>query len=57
VAGKVLYWLAVLIVSLALLVALVLFFISRDTSQLGSGGLLLLWRRQLRLTFVGPRRM
>ena len=34
---KVLYWLAVLIVSLALLVALVLLLESRDSSDLSSG--------------------
>ena len=33
---KVLYWLAVLAVSLALLVALILFFESRDASELDS---------------------
>jgi hypothetical protein len=34
---KVLYWLAVLIVSFALLVALVLFLESRDSSSLDEG--------------------
>jgi hypothetical protein len=34
---KVLYWLAVLVVSLALLVLLVLFFESRDSSQVRDG--------------------
>jgi hypothetical protein len=34
---KVLYWLAVLVVSLALLVLLVLFFESRDSSQVEDG--------------------
>ncbi len=34
---KIIYWLAVLAVSLALLVALVLFFESRDESSLESG--------------------
>jgi hypothetical protein len=34
---KVLYWLAVLVVSLALLVLLVLFFESRDSSQVQDG--------------------
>ncbi len=34
---KILYWLAVLAISLALLVALVLFFESRDDSSLDSG--------------------
>jgi hypothetical protein len=38
---KILYWLAVLLVSLALLVALVLFFESRDQSQVDSGSILL----------------
>jgi hypothetical protein len=33
VLGKILYWAAVLAISLALLVALVLFFESRDSSQ------------------------
>ena len=37
VLGKVLYWLAVLAVSVALLVALVLFFESRDGSQVDNG--------------------
>jgi len=34
---QILYWLAVLAISLALLVALVLFFESRDDSELESG--------------------
>lgn len=34
---KILYWLAVLAISLALLVALVLFFESRDDSSLEAG--------------------
>jgi uncharacterized membrane protein len=38
---KILYWLAVLIVSLALLIALVLLLESRDSSNL-SGGVVLL---------------
>ena len=33
VVGKIFYWAAVLAISLALLVALVLFFESRDSSQ------------------------
>lgn len=37
VLGKVLYWLAVLIISLALVVALVLFFESRDESRVEGG--------------------
>ncbi len=36
--GKVVYWLAVLVVSLALVVGLVLFFESRDQSQIDDGG-------------------
>ena len=36
--GKVLYWIAVLAISLALLVALVLFFESRDDSALDQAG-------------------
>lgn len=35
--GKILYWLAVLAVSIALLIALVLFFESRDESQVENG--------------------
>jgi hypothetical protein len=35
-AGRVLYWLAVLIVALALVVGLVLFFESRDASEIGA---------------------
>jgi len=38
VLGKVVYWLAVLVVSLAFVVALVLFFESRDQSQIDDGG-------------------
>ena len=37
VLGKVLYWLAVLVISLALVVALILFFESRDDSSLDAG--------------------
>jgi len=37
VLGKILYWLAVLAVSIGLLIALVLFFESRDESQVGNG--------------------
>jgi hypothetical protein len=33
--GKVIYWLAVLAISIALLIALVLFFESRDESEIG----------------------
>ena len=36
---KILYWLAVLVVSLALLIALVLFFESRDPTEVGDGAL------------------
>jgi hypothetical protein len=39
VVAKVLYWLAVLVVSIALLIALVLFFQSRDRGSVGHGGL------------------
>ena len=35
---KVVYWLAVLVVSLALVVALVLFFESRDQSEIDDSG-------------------
>jgi hypothetical protein len=38
VLKRILYWLAVLVVSLALLVALVLFFESRDASEIEKGG-------------------
>ena len=34
--GKILYWTAVLAISIALLIVLVLFFESRDSSQLHS---------------------
>lgn len=37
--GKLLYWLLVLAVSLVLLVALILFFESRDSSELSEGAL------------------
>jgi hypothetical protein len=37
VVARILYWLAVLAVSIALLIALVLFFESRDRSSLGHG--------------------
>ena len=37
VAGKILYWLAVLAVSIVLLIVLVKFFESRDSSQIDSG--------------------
>lgn len=39
--GKVVYWLAVVAISLALVVLLVLFFESRDESQIESGAALL----------------
>jgi uncharacterized protein involved in outer membrane biogenesis len=39
VLGKILYWLAVLVISIALLVVLVLFFESRDESQVENGAL------------------
>ena len=35
---KVLYWAAVVVVSLALVVSLILFFESRDDSELDEGG-------------------
>ncbi len=35
---KVVYWLAVLVISLALVVALVLFFESRDQSEIDDSG-------------------
>ena len=38
--GKVLYWLAVIAISLALVVGLILFFESRDQSSVESGALL-----------------
>ena len=38
ILGKILYWLVVLVISLALLVGLVLFFESRDDSTLDRGG-------------------
>ena len=40
VLGKLLYWLAVLIVSLALLVALILFLEARDESSIQTGAAL-----------------
>jgi hypothetical protein len=36
VLGKILYWVAVLAISIALLIVLVLFFESRDSSQVHS---------------------
>jgi hypothetical protein len=39
---KILYWLAVVAISLALVVGLVLFFESRDQSSVESGALLLI---------------
>jgi cytochrome b subunit of formate dehydrogenase len=41
VLGKILYWLAVIAISLALVVGLILFFESRDQSSVESGVLLL----------------
>jgi hypothetical protein len=35
--GRIIYWLAVLAVSIALLILLVLFFESRDDSEVGAG--------------------
>ena len=40
VAGKILYWLAVLVLSFAILYGLVKFFEARDSSQLDSGAAL-----------------
>jgi hypothetical protein len=40
IALRVLYWLAVLVVSLLLVLALVMFFESLDSSSVGSGGVL-----------------
>jgi preprotein translocase subunit SecG len=37
VLGKILYWLAVLVISVALLIVLVLFFESRDESEVENG--------------------
>jgi hypothetical protein len=37
--GKILYWLAVLVISVALLVALMLFFESRDDSSVDGSAL------------------
>ena len=34
ILGRILYWLAVLVISIALLIALVMFFESRDESRL-----------------------
>jgi hypothetical protein len=39
VVGKILYWLAVLAISLALLVVLMMWFESRDASQVEGSGL------------------
>jgi hypothetical protein len=38
IVGKVLYWLAVLAISLALLVVLMMWFESRDSSELEGSG-------------------
>lgn len=38
--GKLLYWLAVIVISLALVVGLILFLESRDQSSVESGALL-----------------
>jgi hypothetical protein len=40
IALRVLYWLAVLVVSLVLVLALVMFFESLDDSRVGAGGVL-----------------
>jgi uncharacterized protein involved in outer membrane biogenesis len=44
VLGKILYWVAVLAISVALLIALVLFFESRDSSQIQQVVMPLLFR-------------
>jgi hypothetical protein len=41
VLGKIVYWLAVVAISLALVIGLILFFESRDQSSVESGALLL----------------
>jgi hypothetical protein len=41
VLGKILYWTAVLAISIVLLIVLVLFFESRDSSQVDNGAVLL----------------
>jgi lipoprotein signal peptidase len=41
VLGKILYWTAVLAISIVLLIVLVLFFESRDSSQVDNGTILL----------------
>jgi hypothetical protein len=41
VLGKIVYWVAVVAISLALVIALILFFESRDQSSVESGTLLL----------------
>jgi hypothetical protein len=38
IAGRIAYWLAVLAISLALVIGLILFFESRDQSQVEEGG-------------------
>jgi hypothetical protein len=38
IAGRIVYWLAVLAISLALVIGLILFFESRDQSQVEEGG-------------------
>ncbi len=55
--GKTIYWLAVLLISLALLVVLVLFLESRDDSSLESGSRTseLETAGYLRLSREGPR--
>jgi hypothetical protein len=37
VLGKIIYWLAVLVISIALLIALVLYFEAQDESQVEQG--------------------
>jgi cytochrome b subunit of formate dehydrogenase len=41
VLGKIVYWLAVVAISLALVIGLILFFESRDQSSVESGAMLL----------------
>jgi hypothetical protein len=43
VVGKIVYWLAVLVVSLALVIGLILFFESRDQSEVQQSGTALPW--------------
>jgi cytochrome b subunit of formate dehydrogenase len=47
IGGKIVYWLVVLAISLALVVGLILFFESRDQSQVEEGGVVPGWPRAL----------